>query len=96
MKCRNAVQFQLLPIDLAFSTKIDNNKINLTYKRSLRLLFNDYDSSFDELLEKSKSVKMHIQNLQELLIEIYKSIKNLNPSCTWEFHGANIVQYDLR
>ena len=80
---------------LLFSTKTANNEINRTQKRALRILFKDYDSSFDELLEKSESVKIHVQNLQKLMIEIYKTMNNLNPSDIWEFHEEKVVKYDL-
>ena len=53
------------------------------------------DSSFDELLEKSESMKIYAQNLQKLMIEIYKTMNNLNPSCIWEFHAEKVVKYDL-
>ena len=84
------------PLIWLFSTKAANNKINRTHKCALRILLKDYDSSFDELLEKSESVKMHDQNLQKLMIEIYKTMKNLNPSYTWEFHERKVVKYHLR
>ena len=90
--------FQLIEhsIRKLFSTKAANNEINRTHKRALRILFKDYDSSFDELLEKSESVKIHVQNLQKLMIEIYKTMNNLNPSYIWEFHEEKVVKYDLR
>ena len=68
----------------------------VVFKLALRILLKDYDSTFDELLEKSESVKIHDQNLQKLMIEIYKTMKNLNPSYIWEFHERKVVKYDLR
>ena len=88
--------FNYCPLIWLFSTKAANNEINRTHKRALRILFKDYDSSFDELLEKSESVKIHVQNLQKLMIEIYKTMNNLNPSYIWEFHEEKVVKYDLR
>ena len=88
--------FNYCPLIWLFSTKAANNEINRTHKRSLRILLKDYDYSFDELLEKSESVKIHDQNLQKLVIEIYKTMKNLNPSYIWEFHERKVVKYDLR
>ena len=70
--------------------------MNRTHKRTLRILLKDYDSSFDELLEKSESVKIHVQNPQKLMIEIYKTMNNLNPSYIWEFYEKKVVKYDFR
>ena len=88
--------FNYCPLIWLFSTKAANNKINRTHKRALRILLKDYDSSFDELLEKSESVRIHDQNLQKLMIEIYKTMKNLNPSYIWEFHERKVLKKDLR
>ena len=61
--------------------KIDSeDEINRTHKRALRILFKDYDSSFDNLLEKSERVKIHVLYLQKLMIEIYITMNNLNLS----------------
>ena len=69
----NAVMLSNLnycPLVWLFSTKAANNEINCTHKRALGILFKECDSSFDELLEKSESVKIHVPNLQKLMIEI--------------------------
>ena len=55
-----------------------NTKINNIHERALRIVYNDNSSSFDILLEKSKSVKIHHRNLQQLVIEIYKVFNNLS------------------
>ena len=60
--------FNYCPLIWLFSTKASNNEINRTHKRALRILFKDYDSSFNELLEKSESVNIHVQNLRKLMI----------------------------
>ena len=88
--------FNYCPLIWLSSTKAVNNEINRTHKRALRILFNDYDSSFDELLERSESVKIHVQNLNKLMIEIYKTMNNFNPLYIWEFHEENVVKCDLR
>ena len=45
-----------------------NNKINHIHERALRIVYNDY--SFEDLLNKDKSVTIHERNLQQLAIEI--------------------------
>ena len=88
--------FNYCPLIWLFSTKAADNEIDRTHKRALRILLKDYDSSFDELLKKSESVKRHVQNLQKLMIEIYKTVNNLNPSYLWEFLEKKVVKSDLR
>ena len=39
---------------------------------------NDNSSSYEDLLEKSSSVRIHHSNLQQLAVEIYKALNNLS------------------
>ena len=41
-------------------------------KRALRIVYQDHNSMFEELLAKDGSFKIHDHNLQRLLIEIFK------------------------
>ena len=43
--------------------------IYLLVALALRILQNDYDSSFNIILEKSDTVTIHIKNLQKLMLE---------------------------
>ena len=79
-----------------FCNKGANKKIDRAHKRALKILHNDYDSSFQSLLVRSNSFTIHVQNLQKLMTEIYKSLNNMNPSIAWEFHEKKYVAYDLR
>ena len=56
-----------------------NNKINRPHERCLRLIYNDKQLTFKELLKKDDSVSMHIRNLQTLAIEMYKVVKGGSP-----------------
>ena len=55
-----------------------NKKIMFT-NRCLRIVYNDKQSSFNELLEKDGSVSIHMRNIQILATEMYKLINNLSP-----------------
>ena len=50
------------------------------------ILHNDYDSSFQSLLERSNSFTIHVKSLQKLMNEIYKQLNNKNPSIIGEFY----------
>ena len=63
-----------------FHDRKSYNKINKIHEKALRIIHKDSTSNFEGLLIKSNSVPVHQRNLQLLLIEIYKTIINLNPS----------------
>ena len=49
-----------------------NNHINRIHERALRIAYQGYNSTFNELLVKNGSLKIHDRNLQKLLIEIFE------------------------
>ena len=57
-----------------FCSRNSKKKINRLHERALRLVYDDYSSSFETLLEKDSSFTIHHQNIQSMLIEIYKSL----------------------
>ena len=62
-----------------FYSRKQNHHINRIHERALRVVYKDYNSSFDELLEKDNSYKIHDRNLQKLVTEIFKVKMNLGP-----------------
>ena len=63
------------------STHLDDSyqesKIKHLQKRSLRIVYNDHITSFEDLLKKDNSFKIHHKNIQLLAIELFKSRKEL-------------------
>ena len=57
-----------------------NNKINRIHERALRTVYSDYNSSFNEPLDKDGSFTIHQRNVQSLAIEIYKYLHGLSPA----------------
>ena len=53
------------PLICMFCSKSGNKEINRTNKRVLRVLCEDYDSSFEQLLEKDGSSTVHQRNSQK-------------------------------
>ena len=56
---------------ICYSRKL-NNRNNHIHERPLRLVYKDYTSTFDELLLKDNSFRIHHRNLQKLTTEIFK------------------------
>ena len=51
----------------------------MLHKRCLRIIYNDKQSLFNELLNKNSSVSVHIENIQRLATEMLKFCNGLLP-----------------
>ena len=71
-------QFKYCPLTWMFCSRKSNDKINRLHERSLRIVYNDFESSYEELLSKSNSYSIHDQNIHRLAIEIYKVANGLS------------------
>ena len=67
-------QFSYCPLIWMFHKRSINAKINNIQFRALRLIYRDENATFEELLTKDGSVTTHQHNLQNLAIEMFKSI----------------------
>ena len=64
-------QFSYAPVVWMFHNRKLNNHINRIHERALRIVYQDHNSTFEELLTENGSFKNHDRNLQRLLIEIF-------------------------
>ena len=97
MKAFIESQFNYCPLIWMLHSRTLNNKINRIHERALRTVYCDYNSSFNELLDKDDSFTIHQSNVQSLAIEIYKYLNDLSPAILSEvFKISKTISYDLR
>ena len=72
-------QFSYCPLVWMFCSSKMNNKINHIHERALRLVYQDYTSSFDDLLKKDNSLTFHHRNIHHVATEMYKVKHDLSP-----------------
>ena len=72
-------QFGYCPLVWMFHSRNLNNRINKIHERSLRIVYNDKISSFEELRNRDNSFTIHERNIQALAIELYKVVNGLTP-----------------
>ena len=65
-------QFNYCPLAWMCHSRTLSNRINKICHRALRTVYEDKKSSFKELLQKNKSVFVHMKNMQYVGIEIFK------------------------
>ena len=71
-------------------------QISLCCFEVLRVLLDDYGSTFEELLQERGEHTIHTRNLQTLLLEAYKCLTSKNPCFLWDLFERRPTHYNLR
>ena len=86
-------QFNYAPSIRMFAGKILINKICKTHHRTLQVVYDDFNKSYDELLELNNDLSIHQRHVCYLAI---KSNMHLNPQFMWSYFEENQMPYNLR
>ena len=89
-------QFNYCPLVWMFHSRKLNHRINSIHERALRVTYQDYQSTFLQLLQKDNSVTIHQRNLQVLATEIFKAKNDLSPEIMKEVFELKEPSYSLR
>ena len=89
-------RFSYCPLVWMFHDRALDHRINLTQERALRIAYNHYGNDFGFLLEQTKSVPIHVRNLQLLMTEMYKTKFDLNPTFMKDIFIERNISYNLR
>ena len=87
-------QFNYCPLVSMFHSHSINNTINRLHERVLRIVYNDFKSIFKDLLEKDRTVSIHVKNLHKLATEMFKISKNFSVPLS-ELLCQKAYHYDL-
>ena len=96
MKAFIMSQFSYCPLVWMCHSRTLNNKINKLHERALRLVYDDRQSTFEELLNIDKSVTIHHRNLQVLAAELYKVHHGLAPELMNDIFKKGNVTHNFR
>ena len=96
MKAFVESQFNYCPLVLMFSGRESNNRINHLQERSLRIVYNDYSSTFEILLSRDNSVTVHHRNIRLLAIELFKVKNDLSNPIMSELFDLRDIGYNFR
>ena len=66
MKAFIESEFGYYPLVWMFSGRQENNRINHLHERALRIVYNDYKSTFENLLQLDNSVSIQHRNIRLL------------------------------
>ena len=73
-----------------FNDRAANSNLNHLYEEAVRLACKDSESELEKLKEK------HVNNMQLFMIEIFKTINNLNPKFMKIVLTERNIHYTLR
>ena len=71
-------QLSYCPLIWTFCSRRSNHLINKLQERALRIAYNDFNSSFSELLEMDNESTILIRNLKFLLTKVYTFLNGLS------------------
>ena len=88
-------QFSYCPLVWMCHSRTLNNKINKLHEMALRLVYDDKQSTCEELLNIDKSITIHHRNLQVLVTELYKVHYGLAPEPMNDIFEKRDVTYNF-
>ena len=88
--------FSYCPLAWHFCGKTNNQKLEKLQERSLRILYCDYISHFQGLLENTSSESFLTTRIKCILVEVFKSLNKLNAPCLHDMFKNNDTPYDVR
>lgn len=71
-------------------------KMEKIQERGLRLVFNDYDSSYKVLLKSAGKDLLYVSRLKRLALFVFKALNNIGPSYLCDSYEQKQSHYDLR
>ena len=95
MKAFIASEFGYCPLVWMFHSRKLNSRVNKLHERALRIVYQDYASSFTEFLEKDNSITIHNRKKQFIATALFKVKNELLPPFAKEIFVENALQcYD--
>ena len=72
--------FNFCPLSWHFYSEANTNKIENIQERALRFIYNDYNSTYENLLIVSKLPTLKVRRLRIMAIEVYNILHQESPS----------------
>ena len=73
--------FNFCPLAWHFCTDKYSKKLEKVQERALRFVYEDYNSSYEEILQKAKVPSLQIRRMRTMALKTYKIINKLAPVC---------------
>ena len=88
--------FNFCPLVWHFCNKSNTSKIEKLNYRALRFVYNDSESSYEDLLQKNSTCTLHLNRLRTMAIETFKIIHKQSPVYLEDFIQLKVSSYTFR
>ena len=88
--------FGYCPIVWHFCSKTNTDKMEKLQYRALRLVYSDFDSSYEELLKRANMNTLTLTRILKIALETFKILKNLSPSYILDLVKFKSTNYSFR
>ena len=88
--------FSYCPVAWLFCGRKNSNKLEKLQERALRIVFDDFSSSYEFLCERANTLPLSFYRLRFLGIEMNKCIKETNPTYLNDLFCEQTSDYQLR
>ena len=88
--------FNFCPLSWHFCSMKNTRKIEKVQERALRFVYDDFKSSYDDLLAKAKLPSLYTNRCRTLAIETFKIVNGLAPQCLLDLVKVKSNKYSFR
>ena len=64
--------------------------------RALTFVYNDFNTSYTELLARANLPTLQLHRKREILVEVFKSVNEMSPYFMWDLFKVKDITYNLR
>ena len=79
-----------------FCTRILKLRLENIHKRTLRVVYSEYEKNYKDLPADQDKISIHQKHLLFLATEFFKLVNKLNPQFMWCFFEHYEIPYNLR
>ena len=88
--------FDFCPLVWNFCGKVNCGKIEKVQERAFRIIYQDYDATYSDLLQAANAPSLTVRRIRMLLYETFKSVCNVNSECHNDMFVKKETSYSLR
>ena len=95
-RCFVQSHFNYCPIVWHFCGQQNTRKLEKIQERGLRFVYNDYNSTYEELLNKADLPILELSRLRIIAVDVYKTVNGYSPNYICNLFQQRKTNYDFK